>query len=92
MKTIEFKNFGRWDTGQVVTHWGDLLIVWSCVEHGRWSLTLVQYSDAEPSRAIRHGIDTVVGCALAWLPAKQYRRVRRFLADKGLAKNLVLSC
>ena len=86
--TVHFRSFDRMCSGRVVTSAFGLAVVNARNPYGSHNLVLV---DQELGQAIRHGTDTVVACAFAWMPEKTYRKVRRFLADRNVGCEWVVS-
>ena len=86
--TIHFYSFGRLCSGRLVTSAAGMAVVNSRNPYGSHNLVLV---DQETGEAIRHGTDAVVAAAYGWMPRKAYRKVRRFLTDRGVARDWVVS-
>lgn len=88
---IEFENFGRAAKGRVITHKGDLALVWANNPTGGANLVLVDY-DRDLPRALRHGNLQAVSAFVNWAGAdrrtwRAYRRARKFLAEKGIGRD-----
>ena len=84
MHTMYFESFGKTNYGQIVTHWGDDIIVFARNPYGGHNLVIV---DWETEEATVHGNIAVAEAAANWLPEKTYRKVRKFLATKGVGHN-----
>lgn len=88
---LEYENFGRYESGRVVTHTSDLALVWAPNLYGGCNLVLVQLR--QDNRAIRHGNAASIGCFAAWAAGSRrrvrraYRRARRFLASHGIGRD-----
>ena len=78
--TLRFFSFGRPCSGRLVTSAAGLAVVNARNPYGTHNLVLV---DEESRESIRPGNAAVVGAAAAWMPRRAYRRVRRFLAERG---------
>lgn len=79
--TTKFISFSRTESGRVVTAAAGLAVVQSRNPYGTHNLVLV---DEESGEAIRHGSLAVVEAVANWLPRRQYRRVRKHLAARGI--------
>ena len=79
-----FESFGETRSGTIVTHWGDDTIIYSRNPYGSHNLVIV---DWETGEATVHGNIAVAEAAANWLPKKTYRKVRKFLAAKGVGHN-----
>jgi phage baseplate assembly protein W len=88
MVTLRFENFGRTESGRVVTDAGGMAVVQARNPYGSHNLVLV---DEFTSEAIRHGTMAVVEAVASWLPQKQYRRVRKYLAARGIGVDWYVS-
>ena len=84
MNTIYFESFGETQSGRVVTHWGDEVIVFARNPYGTHNLVVV---DQRTQEAIVHGNIAVAEAAANWMPERSYRKVRKFLAAKGVGLN-----
>ena len=82
--TISFFSFGRTESGRVITAAAGLAVVQSRNPYGSHNLVLV---DEERGEAIRHGSLAVVEAVANWLPRRQYRRVRKHLAARGIGRD-----
>ena len=82
--TTKFTSFGRTESGRVITHAAGLAVVQSRNPYGTHNLVLV---DEERGEAIRHGSLAVVEAVANWLPRRQYRRVRKHLAARGIGRD-----
>ena len=83
----KFVSFGRTESGRVITHAAGLAVVQSRNPYGSHNLVLV---DEESGEAIRHGTMATVATVASWLPRRQYRRVRKHLAARGIGLNWVV--
>ena len=79
-----FTSFGRPCSGRLVTSGAGFLVVNGRNPYGSHNLVIV---NKETNTAIRHGAESVVAASYLWLPIKSYRKVRRFLADRGIARD-----
>ncbi len=86
VQTTKFISFGRQESGRIITHFNGLEIVQSRNPYGTHNLVLV---NADTGEAIRHGSVAVLEAVANWLPTKTYRRVRKYLAKKGIGINWV---
>lgn len=84
--TTKFFSFGRNESGRVVTAANGLAVVQCRNPYGKHNLVLV---DEELGEAVRHGTLAVVEAVANWLPQKQYRKVRKYLAARGVGRDWV---
>ena len=84
MNTVCFESFGETQSGRVVTHWGDDVVVYARNPYGTRNLVIV---DWETEEAITHGNIAVAEAAANWMPKRSYRKVRKFLAARGVGLN-----
>ena len=84
MNTMYFESFGETQSGTIVTHWGDEVIVFARNPYGTHNLVVV---DQRTQEAIVHGNIAVAEAAANWMPERSYRKVRKFLAAKGVGLN-----
>ena len=82
--TTKFMSFGRTESGRVITSAAGLAVVQSRNPYGTHNLVLV---DDERGEAIRHGSVAVVEAVANWMPRRQYRRVRKHLAARGIGRD-----
>lgn len=82
-QTIKFVSFGRIASGRIVTHAAGLVVVQSRNPYGSHNLVLV---DEESGEAIRHGNFAVAECVVNWLGTRAYRKVRKYLAARGIGR------
>lgn len=83
----KFVSFGRTESGRVITAAAGLAVVQSRNPYGTHNLVLV---DEERGEAIRHGNMAALAAAASWMPRRQYRRVRKHLAARGIGLNWVV--
>jgi hypothetical protein len=81
MQTIDFESFGRVQHGRLVTTG----VAFARNPYGSHNLVLLD----EQGRAFRHGNIAVLCWLRAWCP-RYYRKARRFLAERGALRDLVL--
>lgn len=81
MRTARFHFFGRQCSGRLVTSEAGLKVIASHYPYGSQELILV---DGQTGAAIHHGTAGVVRFVKSWMPARRYRRVRKFLAARGI--------
>ena len=81
-ETATFINFGNAATGRVVTGDKEVQVVYSRNPYGSHNVVLVEVESME---AIRHGTEGVLVYAFLNMSRKAYRRVRAFLAARGVA-------
>ena len=86
VQTVKFTSFGAQKSGRLITHCNGLEVVQSRNPYGTHNLVLV---NADTGEAIRHGSVAVLEAVVNWLPTKTYRRVRKYLAKKGVGINWV---
>lgn len=86
--TYSFTSFGRRMSGRLVTDDGFHAVVQARNPYGSHNLLLVDMASGE---AIRHGTAVVVGAVCSWMSDRAYRRVRKFLAARGIAREWVVS-
>lgn len=86
VQTVKFTSFGVQKNGRLITHCNGLEVVQSRNPYGTHNLVLV---NADTGEAIRHGSVAVLEAVVNWLPTKTYRRVRKYLAEKGIGVNWV---
>ena len=86
VQTVKFISFGRQESGRLITHFNGLEVVQSRNPYGSHNLVLVSSDTGE---AIRHGSVAVLEAVANWLPTKTSRRVRKYLAEKGIGVNWV---
>lgn len=84
---IEYRSFRYYEHSLVVTSHRDLAVAWAINSWGE-NLVLINRNTGE---AIRHGNGRTLAAAFDWMPKKQYRRVRRFLAERGQCVDWVIS-
>ena len=84
MNTMYFESFGETQSGRVVTHWGDDIIVFTRNPYGSHNLVIVDWRTGE---ATVHGNIAVAEAAVNWLPKKTYRKVRKFLVARGVGRD-----
>lgn len=82
--TTKFVSFGRTESGRVITAAAGWVVVQSRNPYGTHNLVLVNEGSGE---AIRHGSLAVVEAVANWLPRRQYRRVRKHLAVRGIGRD-----
>lgn len=85
---IKFINFRDLASGRLVTSGNGLIVAYSRNPYGTHSLVLI---DKESLEAIRHGLEAVMVSVYKWMPQRQYRRLRQFLAARGIATDWALS-
>lgn len=81
VQIVKFTSFGRRESGRLITHFNGLEVVQSRNPYGSHNLVLVNSDSGE---AIRHGSVAVLEAVANWLPTKTYRRVRKYLAQRGI--------
>lgn len=81
--TVSYSSFGRTESGRVITAAAGMVVVQSRNPYGGHNLVLVDEGRGE---AIRHGNIAVVEAVANWLPRRQYRRVRKHLAARGIGR------
>ena len=81
---VYFESFGKTQSGTIVTHWGDDTIIYGRNPYGSHNLVIV---DWETGEATVHGNIAVAEAAANWMPEKTYRKVRKFLAAKGVGRD-----
>ena len=86
VQTVKFISFGRQESGRLITHFNGLEVVQSRNPYGSHNLVLV---NSDTGEAIRHGTVAVLEAVVNWLPTKTYRRVRKYLAKKGIGINWI---
>ena len=84
VQIVKFTSFGRHESGRLITHFNGLEVVQSRNPYGSHNLVLVSSDTGE---AIRHGSVAVLEAVANWLPSKTYRRVRKYLANRGIGLN-----
>lgn len=82
---ILFESFGHTKSGRLVTHHGDYEIVAARNPYGFHNLVLLWRGSA-----IRHGNVATLEWA-ATFPTKQYRKVRKHLAVRGIGVEWVVT-
>lgn len=87
IETLTFESFGRTCSGRVVTHHGDTVVIYKANPYGSHNLVVVDWKTGE---AYRHGTPASVMEAKFSMPEKQYRKVRAFLASRGIGLNWVV--
>lgn len=78
----EFTSFGEDHTGQWVTSCGEVDFVWAPNPYGTHNLVAVL--DGDGFNAFRHGNAACLIEAASCCDRRTYRRLRKFLAAKGL--------
>lgn len=86
VKVVEYISFSSRSSGREITrcYIEDIgyTVAYTRNPYGTHSLCLIA-----DGKAIRHGNQAVIGFASKLLPKKQYRKVRKFLASKGIGLN-----
>lgn len=85
--TVYYSSFGRTESGRVVTAAAGLAVIQARNPYGGHNLVLV---DEERGEAIRHGTMATLVAVASWMPSRAYRRVRKYLAARGIGLNWVV--
>lgn len=84
----EFENFGNLVTGRIITHEGDVMVVYSRNPYGSHNLVLVK-EDQESNNnwenlSFRHGNAQCLEFIGIWMSERVWRKTVKFLAGRGL--------
>lgn len=91
MVTLSYRSFGRTESGRVITAAAGLAVVQARNPYGGHNLVLVLVDEDEGrGEAIRHGTLATLAAVAGWMPRRQYRRVRKHLAARGIGRNWVV--